>query len=79
MKKNNHRYSFVAIIILMYLFILGPNILCEAAEIDRKISDEIYFLLQMEEFLQTNYVEEIDNIELLRGAVKGMVESLNDP
>ncbi|MGI6425101.1 MAG: S41 family peptidase [Tepidanaerobacteraceae bacterium] len=79
MKKNNHRYSFAAIIILMSLFIIGPNILCEAAEIDRKISDEIYFLLQMEEFLQTNYVEEIDNIELLRGAVKGMVESLNDP
>ena len=46
---------------------------------DDKTSDEIYFLMQMESFLKTSYVNEVQDLELLRGAIKGMVESLNDP
>ena len=46
---------------------------------ENTVSDEIYFLMQMENFLKTNYVEEIKDLDLLRGAIKGMIESLDDP
>ncbi|NLL99081.1 MAG: PDZ domain-containing protein [Tepidanaerobacter sp.] len=64
---------------MMLIFVLYPLTYVQGASSDGKIPDEIYFLLQMENFLKTNYVGDIDDLELLRGAIKGMVESLNDP
>lgn len=66
-------------IVMMLIFVLYPLTYVQGASSDGKIPDEIYFLLQMENFLKTNYVGDIDDLELLRGAIKGMVESLNDP
>lgn len=45
----------------------------------QKISPEINFLIQLDEFLKNNYVNEIKDLDLIKGAVKGMVESLGDP
>ncbi|HHY42506.1 MAG TPA: S41 family peptidase [Thermoanaerobacterales bacterium] len=66
-------------VILVSIFLLNPLTYGHVNAADEKIPDEIYFLLQMENFLRTNYVNDIDDLELLRGAIKGMVESLNDP
>lgn len=40
---------------------------------------EAAFIIQIREFLKNNYVSDIDDLNLIKGAIKGMVESLNDP
>jgi len=79
MKRNIIRSKLIAVAALMFILVLSLFTYVRAMASDGKMPDEIYFLLQMESFLRANYVGEIDDLELLRGAVKGMVESLNDP
>lgn len=79
MKRMIASSKLTVAIVMMLIFVLYPLKYVQGASSDGKIPDEIYFLLQMENFLKTNYVGDIDDLELLRGAIKGMVESLNDP
>jgi len=79
MKQIIAKSKLTVAIVLTIIFALNPVAFVRAMASDGKIPDEIYFLLQMENFLRTNYVGEINDLELLRGAIKGMVESLNDP
>ncbi|HQE06227.1 MAG: S41 family peptidase [Tepidanaerobacteraceae bacterium] len=79
MKRMIASSKLTVAIVMMLIFVLYPLTYVQGASSDGKIPDEIYFLLQMENFLKTNYVGDIDDLELLRGAIKGMVESLNDP
>lgn len=79
MGKSFSKCKLTAMVILVSIFLLNPLTYGHVNAADEKIPDEIYFLLQMENFLRTNYVNDIDDLELLRGAIKGMVESLNDP
>ncbi|NLZ51978.1 MAG: PDZ domain-containing protein [Thermoanaerobacteraceae bacterium] len=79
MKKTLRGFKLTITIYLALIFLLNPLTYGQAKAADEKIPDEIYFLLQMENFLKTNYVNDINDLELLRGAIKGMVEALNDP
>ncbi len=79
MKKSFSIYKLCIAIVLVLIFVANPVTYGQAAAATGKIPDEIYFLLQMENFLKTNYVNDIDDLELLRGAIKGMVEALDDP
>lgn len=79
MKKTYNCLKPIFIMILVSFILISSVTQGQAMAADEKISDEIYFLIQMENFLQTNYIDEINDLDLLRGAVKGMVESLNDP
>lgn len=79
MKKRFSWFKFIAAIVLISFLFINPFIYSHAAAADEKTPDEIYFLMQMESFLKANYIGEVEDLELLRGAIKGMVESLNDP
>lgn len=79
MKKSFSWFKCIAAILLISFLFINFLTYSQAIAAEEKITDEIYFLMQMENFLKTNYVEEINDLELLRGAIKGMVESLNDP
>jgi len=71
-----------AVIVLMAVLIALSPLTCRqmlAKSTSEKVSDEISFLLQFESFLKNYYVNDIHDIELLRGAIKGMMESLEDP
>jgi carboxyl-terminal processing protease len=74
MKRMIASSKLTVAIVMMLIFVLYPLTYVQGASSDGKIPDEIYFLLQMENFLKTNYVGDIDDLELLRGAIKGMVE-----
>ena len=79
MKKRSSCIKRIAVMVLISFLYINPLINGQAMAADDKTSDEIYFLMQMESFLKTSYVNEVQDLELLRGAIKGMVESLNDP
>ena len=79
MRKNCDLFKSTIIILLIPFLVLGPLTYGRVAVAEGTIPDEIYFLIQMGDFLKTNYVEDVEDIELLRGAVKGMVEALDDP
>lgn len=79
MIKNYKRFRQIAVILIIYFSLVSPITYNKAIASTKNVPDEVYFLMQMENFLKTNYVEEIEDLELLRGAIKGMVESLNDP
>jgi carboxyl-terminal processing protease len=79
MKKRFNWIKYIAAIVLISFLSINPLTYGQAMAASENISDEIYFLMQMESFIKTNYVDEIQDLELLRGAIKGMVESLNDP
>jgi len=79
MKNKICDSKLTVVIILVFIFAVNPLTYVQAIAAEEKIPDEIFFLLQMENFLKTNYVDDINDLELLRGAIKGMVEALNDP
>jgi len=79
MKRKVYVSRVAVLIVLMFTFVTNPFTCIQALAAEEKVPDEIYFLLQMENFLRINYIGEIDELELLRGAIKGMVESLSDP
>ena len=79
MKKRFNQFNFIITIFLLTFFLVNPVTYGQTVSSNEKVSDETYFLMQMESFIKTNYVNEIQDLELLRGAIKGMVESLDDP
>ena len=79
---KRHFAPFIALLLAAYL-LFGPIItyrpLMAEDSASPEIPPEINFLIQLDEFLKNNYVNEIKDLDLIRGAVKGMVESLGDP
>jgi len=49
------------------------------SEEDNFYNIEMNLLIQIQEYLKNNFVNGVEDIDLIRGAIKGMVESLNDP
>ena len=64
---------------LIGLLLLTPCTYCQAENSNNKIPADVNFLMQLKEFLKNNYVDEVSDIDLLRGAIDGMVDSLGDP
>lgn len=79
MKKRSRWFKCIIIITIISFLSITPVTYDKVMAAEEKIPDEIYFLMQMENFLKTNYVEDVADLDLLRGAIKGMIESLNDP
>ena len=78
--KKHCRLLKDTLTIVLITFLSVNLLLCSSAKAaEEKVPDEIYFLMQMENFLKTNYVEDVSDLDLLRGAIKGMIESLDDP
>ncbi|HHW03050.1 MAG TPA: S41 family peptidase [Thermoanaerobacterales bacterium] len=79
---RKHLVPFIALLLATLLF-LSPVITYKPLMADNGdtsgLPPEINFLIQLDEFLKNNYVNEIKDLDLIRGAVKGMVESLDDP
>ncbi|WP_213974360.1 S41 family peptidase, partial [Tepidanaerobacter acetatoxydans] len=79
MKKRSRWFKCIIIITMISFLSITPVTYDKVIAAEEKIPDEIYFLMQMENFLKTNYVEDVADLDLLRGAIKGMIESLDDP
>lgn len=81
MNKRFASLKLIGVIVLAMIIALSPvvNISVLAKSSSDKIPDQITFLMQLEAFLKNNYVGEVKDLELLRGAIKGMMESLDDP
>ncbi|WP_422448050.1 S41 family peptidase [Thermoanaerobacterium sp. DL9XJH110] len=76
------RYTaFIALLLVAFLLFspLTYRQLKAQDSTSQNIPPEINFLMQLEEFLKQNYVNDVRDLDLIKGAVKGMVESLNDP
>lgn len=78
---KRHFTAFIALLLTAILLInpVTYKPLKAADKTSQNISPEINFLIQLDEFLKNNYVNEVKDLDLLKGAVKGMVESLGDP
>lgn len=45
----------------------------------QQIPPDVKFLHELKNFIKYNYVEDVSDLELVRGSIKGMVEALDDP
>ena len=80
-KENNISFVikkiFFILIIGLSIYIAPPLIYSQAR---RDKTDQAVLLIErIFRFLQNNYVDEIDPNVLLEGALRGMIDSLNDP
>jgi len=77
------RIKLILALFLVLSVVMNPITYVQAQTESEKEKDlydiEMDFLIQIQEFLKNNFVDEIGDIDLIRGAIKGMVESLNDP
>jgi carboxyl-terminal processing protease len=69
----------VILTLLVFLASLSTYSTAKADSVSDSIPPEVSFLVELQEFLKNNYVKEVKDLTLLKGAVKGMVESLEDP
>jgi carboxyl-terminal processing protease len=71
----------VAVILIFAVFLtsLSSQSTLNAADSSDSANSEVHFLLELQEFIKSNYVREINDLTILKGAIKGMVESLDDP
>ncbi|HHY04434.1 MAG TPA: S41 family peptidase [Thermoanaerobacterales bacterium] len=79
MKRYYKKLNPYLIAMLIGLLLLTPCTYCQAENSNNKIPADVNFLMQLKEFLKNNYVDEVSDIDLLRGAIDGMVDSLGDP
>ena len=79
MKRYYKKLNPYLIAMLIGLLLFTPCTYCQAENSNNKIPADVNFLMQLKEFLKNNYVDEVSDIDLLRGAIDGMVDSLGDP
>lgn len=73
MKKKRWLALLVALGLIMGGFLLVR------AEMPQELFGSLEPLLEIYEIIQTRYIEKVDPSKLIEGAVKGMLESLDDP
>jgi carboxyl-terminal processing protease len=82
MQIRSKRLKICLIVISTWLVFSAGLSTYSAARAD-SLSDtvppEVSFLVELQDFLKNNYVKEVKDLTLLKGAIKGMVESLEDP
>ncbi len=61
----------------LLVFLVSPNLLAQ----DQRSESERYMRMfkQVYEFIESNYVDEVDAEKLIEGALKGMFDALDDP
>ncbi|MCR5063276.1 MAG: S41 family peptidase [Treponema sp.] len=71
----------ISIVITVFLIIFTSQCFAESSDKESKISSYQYLkkLNQVYDFVQQNYVDEVDPKILYEGALKGMMEALGDP
>lgn len=82
MKKSYILCKATAVVLLAMFITLNPITYSMAFAEDEaleKMSMEARFLMEVKNYIKENYVDDLGDIELIRGAVKGMVDSLEDP
>lgn len=71
--------KIITALLLITIFSLTPITYGLAADGNLQIPSDIKFLHDLKSFVRNNYVEDVSDLELMRGSIKGMVEALDDP
>lgn len=79
MRKSFATALIVVLLVTALLFSPYTYRPVKADSSSKNLPPEVNFLIQLDEFLKSNYVNEVNDLDLIKGAVKGMMESLNDP
>lgn len=77
MKSILHKRLIPLILLIFFLFTF--NFSAYAQEDGSNIPPEIEFLKQLTDFIENSYPYDVNRLDIIKGAIKGMVESLNDP
>lgn len=72
-KKRCRAFLLVLVILLTFL----PMLPAKAA--GQEGSAEAELIMSIVDFINDNFAGEVDNVKLIQGAIRGMVESLGDP
>ncbi|TYP58541.1 S41 family peptidase [Thermosediminibacter litoriperuensis] len=76
---NKKRFKLIpTLLVAVIVFnIFAPEVL--AAGDQQDIPPEVDFLMKLSDFIDVNYAGDVDRLQLIQGAIRGMVDSLNDP
>lgn len=74
MKKKRCR-AFLVVLVILLTFL--PVLPAKAAL--QESSAEAELIMSIVDFINNNFAGEVDNVKLIQGAIRGMVESLGDP
>ncbi|KYO66349.1 S41 family peptidase [Thermovenabulum gondwanense] len=78
MKLKLFKRAVLAVIIVFFLFVFSCPVTAQENS-DNSIPPEIDFLKQLADFIESSYPYDVNRLDIIKGAIKGMVESLNDP
>ncbi|ADL08273.1 S41 family peptidase [Thermosediminibacter oceani] len=76
---NKRRFKLIqALLVAVLVFnIFSPEVLAAGGQQD--IPPEVDLLMKLSDFIEQNYAGDVDRLQLIQGALRGMVDSLNDP
>lgn len=75
-----HRHKkVITVLLLLTILSLTPITYGFAASNSSQIPSDAKFLNDLKNFVKNNYVEDVSDLELIRGSIKGMVNALDDP
>ncbi|MDN5331270.1 MAG: carboxyl-terminal processing protease [Tepidanaerobacteraceae bacterium] len=77
MNKKRCRAFLLVLIILLTLLTFLPVLPAKAAL--QESSAEAELIMSIIDFINKNFAGDVDNVKLIQGAIRGMVESLGDP
>lgn len=75
-----HRQKVITVLLLITILSLTPITYGLAADKSTsQVSSDAKFISDLKNFIKNNYVEDVSDLELIRGSIKGMVDALDDP
>lgn len=75
-----HRQKVITVLLLITILSLTPITYGLAADKSpSQVPSDAKFISDLKNFIKNNYVEDVSDLELIRGSIKGMVDALDDP